>query len=228
MGFRQTEAFSDFCSETLLDGFQHRAAIDRSDRLTDCSPPQVGRGAARGRAGGGWLAVGAGPWHGMAVHSQPAGAVDRRPQHFSLPPPGTAGRADTVRLRCRGHARTCNCGRSVRDRNAGGEAAVAVHRGPYNRMNEAHDAIRTWMAANRRDSAGHSWEIYGDPTPDPAGNETRPAPVCLPRIDSCPLTGGIQAGLRVAAQSRVPADVPRRQFRDTNTPAISTHAVGVI
>jgi len=54
----------------------------------------------------------------------------------------------------------------------GGEAAVAVHRGPYNRMNEAHDAIRKWMAANRRESAGNSWEIYGDPTPDPADTET--------------------------------------------------------
>jgi hypothetical protein len=54
----------------------------------------------------------------------------------------------------------------------GGEAAVAVHRGPYNRMSEAHDAIRKWMAANRRDSAGHSWEIYGDPTPDPTDIET--------------------------------------------------------
>ena len=54
----------------------------------------------------------------------------------------------------------------------GGEAAVAVHRGPYNRMNEAHNAIGNWMAANRRESAGHSWEIYGDPTPDPADTET--------------------------------------------------------
>ena len=54
----------------------------------------------------------------------------------------------------------------------GGEAAVAVHRGPYNRMNEAHDGIRKWMAANRRESAGHSWEIYGDPTPDPGDTET--------------------------------------------------------
>jgi effector-binding domain-containing protein len=54
----------------------------------------------------------------------------------------------------------------------GGEAAVAVHSGPYNRLNEAHDAIRKWMAANRRESAGHSWEIYGDPTPDPADTET--------------------------------------------------------
>jgi effector-binding domain-containing protein len=54
----------------------------------------------------------------------------------------------------------------------GGEAAVAVHRGPYNRMNEVHDAIRKWMAANRKEYAGHSWEIYGDPTPDPADTET--------------------------------------------------------
>jgi effector-binding domain-containing protein len=54
----------------------------------------------------------------------------------------------------------------------GGEAAVAVHRGPYSRMNEAHDSVRTWMAANRRESAGYSWEIYGDPTPNPADTET--------------------------------------------------------
>ena len=54
----------------------------------------------------------------------------------------------------------------------GGEAAVAVHRGPYSGMNEAHEAIREWMAMNRRQSAGRSWEIYGDPTPDPADTET--------------------------------------------------------
>jgi hypothetical protein len=53
-----------------------------------------------------------------------------------------------------------------------GEAAVAVHRGPYNRLNEAYTAIDRWMAANRKESAGHSWEIYGDPTPDPAQTET--------------------------------------------------------
>jgi hypothetical protein len=28
------------------------------------------------------------------------------------------------------------------------------------------------MAANRRESAGHSWEIYGDPTPDSGNTET--------------------------------------------------------
>ena len=53
-----------------------------------------------------------------------------------------------------------------------GEAAVAVHRGPYSTVNEAHTAIEKWMAANRRVSAGHSWEIYGDPTPDPADAQT--------------------------------------------------------
>jgi effector-binding domain-containing protein len=53
-----------------------------------------------------------------------------------------------------------------------GEAAVAVHLGPYDRMNETHEAIRKWMAANRRESAGYSWEIYGDPTPDPTDTET--------------------------------------------------------
>jgi effector-binding domain-containing protein len=53
-----------------------------------------------------------------------------------------------------------------------GEAAVAVHRGPYNLMTETHDAIRKWITANGRESSGHSWEIYGDPTPDRAEAET--------------------------------------------------------
>lgn len=53
-----------------------------------------------------------------------------------------------------------------------GEAAIAIHRGPYDQMNEAYSAIDEWMVANRRESAGHSWEIYGDPTPDPAATET--------------------------------------------------------
>ena len=53
-----------------------------------------------------------------------------------------------------------------------GEAAVAVYRGPYAGMNEAYVAIGEWMASNGRESAGHTWEIYGDPTPDPSQTET--------------------------------------------------------
>jgi effector-binding domain-containing protein len=54
----------------------------------------------------------------------------------------------------------------------GGEVALAVHRGPYSRLKEAYHAIDQWMAANHRESAGYSWEIYGDPTPNPADTET--------------------------------------------------------
>jgi GyrI-like small molecule binding domain len=54
----------------------------------------------------------------------------------------------------------------------GGEAAVAVHRGAYDRMYEAYNAIEEWMTGNGRESAGYTWEIYGDPTPDLADTET--------------------------------------------------------
>jgi effector-binding domain-containing protein len=69
----------------------------------------------------------------------------------------------------------------------GGEAAVAVHRGPYHRLNEAHDAIKTWMAVNRGESAGHSWEIYGHPTQDPAATETTVLYLLRPVRPSPPL-----------------------------------------
>ncbi len=54
----------------------------------------------------------------------------------------------------------------------GGESAVAVHRGAYTRLNEAHGAIARWIAENHREPAGWSWEIYGDPAPNPADTET--------------------------------------------------------
>jgi effector-binding domain-containing protein len=53
-----------------------------------------------------------------------------------------------------------------------GEAAVAVHAGAYDRINETHDAIHAWSAANNRPFAGKSWEIYGDWADDPAKLET--------------------------------------------------------
>ena len=54
----------------------------------------------------------------------------------------------------------------------GGQAAVAIHRGAYDRIDEAYHAIDEWMAAQKRKSAGYSWEIYGDPTPNPVHTET--------------------------------------------------------
>jgi effector-binding domain-containing protein len=54
----------------------------------------------------------------------------------------------------------------------GGEAATAVHVGPYDRLPETHGAIHAWAKANRRVFAGQSWEIYGDPTDEPSKLET--------------------------------------------------------
>ncbi|HZU15978.1 MAG TPA: GyrI-like domain-containing protein [Candidatus Dormibacteraeota bacterium] len=54
----------------------------------------------------------------------------------------------------------------------GGEAAVAVHRGPYDRMHETYRALEEWIAEEGREATGQVWEIYGDPTADPANAET--------------------------------------------------------
>jgi effector-binding domain-containing protein len=53
-----------------------------------------------------------------------------------------------------------------------GEAATAVHIGPYDRLRETHDAIHAWAVAHRRQFAGQSWEVYGDWSDDPARLET--------------------------------------------------------
>ena len=53
-----------------------------------------------------------------------------------------------------------------------GEAAVAVHIGPYDRMGETHAAIHAFVTAQKRALAGQSWEIYGDWSDDPARLET--------------------------------------------------------
>jgi len=53
-----------------------------------------------------------------------------------------------------------------------GEAAVAIHRGPYTGLRQTHAAIQSFLASGDRQFAGISWEIYGDPTPNPADTET--------------------------------------------------------
>ena len=53
-----------------------------------------------------------------------------------------------------------------------GEAAVAVHRGGYDKLHTAHDAIQEWAKSRGRTFAGQSWEIYGDWSDDPSKLET--------------------------------------------------------
>ena len=46
-----------------------------------------------------------------------------------------------------------------------GTVAATIHRGGYETLTAAHDAIHTWREAHGREFAGWSWEIYGDPDP---------------------------------------------------------------
>ena len=42
-----------------------------------------------------------------------------------------------------------------------GPVATTTHRGPYGRLNEAHEAIRLWCEKNGYPLAGPNWEVYG-------------------------------------------------------------------
>jgi effector-binding domain-containing protein len=42
-----------------------------------------------------------------------------------------------------------------------GTAATTTHFGPYDRLHEAHQAIRRWCADHGHELAGPNWEIYG-------------------------------------------------------------------
>ena len=55
---------------------------------------------------------------------------------------------------------------------AAGEAAVAVHRGGYEKLRRTHDAIHQWTKSHDKDFAGRSWEIYSDWSDDPSKLET--------------------------------------------------------
>ncbi len=68
--------------------------------------------------------------------------------------------------------------RRVRNEPARRRSVIAVHRGPYDQLKAAHDAIHQSAAANNRAIGRASWEIYSDPTSDPSRTET--AVVYLP------------------------------------------------
>ena len=53
-----------------------------------------------------------------------------------------------------------------------GKAAVAVHKGPYDRIGATNQAIRAWCAEQGLALSGTSFEIYGDWTEDPDELET--------------------------------------------------------
>lgn len=43
----------------------------------------------------------------------------------------------------------------------GGAVATTAHFGPYERLKDAHAAIREWCAARQQSFSGTCWEIYG-------------------------------------------------------------------
>lgn len=53
-----------------------------------------------------------------------------------------------------------------------GRVATTVHRGPYDRLGEAHDAVHRWATANGHRLSRVRWEVYGDWTDDPDALET--------------------------------------------------------
>jgi len=54
-----------------------------------------------------------------------------------------------------------------------GEVVMTTHIGSYARLAAAHEAIKSWRAANGRAFGGCSWEIYGDWTDDETKLETQ-------------------------------------------------------
>jgi effector-binding domain-containing protein len=53
-----------------------------------------------------------------------------------------------------------------------GDVATCTHRGSYDGLGSAHEAIIDWCTTNGRERAGPRWEIYGDWHEDPAQMET--------------------------------------------------------
>ncbi len=54
-----------------------------------------------------------------------------------------------------------------------GLAAETMHRGPYDGLGAAHQAVRRWCASHGHELTGERWEVYGDWHEDPAQLQTR-------------------------------------------------------
>ncbi len=51
-------------------------------------------------------------------------------------------------------------GRIAAGKLPGGQVATMLHRGPYDRLPDAHDALHGWIEENKKDPAGPQWEVY--------------------------------------------------------------------
>lgn len=60
----------------------------------------------------------------------------------------------------------------IRSALPAGEAAMTVHRSPYQGLGAAHEAVRRWCTAEEPNLAGPRYQIYGDWHDDPAELET--------------------------------------------------------
>jgi effector-binding domain-containing protein len=52
-------------------------------------------------------------------------------------------------------------GEVVTSATPAGLVATTTHYGPYHRLGEAHEAIRSWCGTNGYVPAGPNWEVYG-------------------------------------------------------------------
>lgn len=69
--------------------------------------------------------------------------------------------------------RSCQLtGRVVASTLPAGQVAKTVHRGGYDGLRAAHDAVVRWCAEQEQQLAGPRWEIYGPHREDPAEIET--------------------------------------------------------
>jgi effector-binding domain-containing protein len=62
-------------------------------------------------------------------------------------------------------------GRVVCSTLPGGRAATTLHRGAYDKIGSAHEAVIAWCDANGLERTGVRWEIYGHAVDDPADQE---------------------------------------------------------
>jgi effector-binding domain-containing protein len=70
-------------------------------------------------------------------------------------------------------ARFAPRGRVVPSALPAGEVAMTLHRGPYDKLGNAYDAVIRWCADNGRAISRTRWEIYGDWREDPSELETK-------------------------------------------------------